>query len=98
MRRSHVAIALAGAFWVACWGGERTRPHAPTPARAPFAPSLPIPSAPTERPPPPPAPASAIAGRTAGQPAFEAETAPDLDPPAGQLGGGDATHENGKTP
>lgn len=89
MRRASIVFALAAAGLVACWGGERTRPETPTPARAPFSPGLPIPSAPRPRPPPPPAPTPALEGSPEGQPPFEEETGPDRDPPAGQLGGGD---------
>lgn len=89
MRRSLLITALASAWLAACWGGERTRPRNPTPAKAPFSPALAIPRPARERPPPPLAPSRAQEGRPEDQPPPDEETAPDRDPPAGQLGTGD---------
>lgn len=89
MRKSKLLALLACAWLAACWGGERTRPKSPTPAKAPFSPGLPIPKAERERPPPPPAPATLLGAGEEGPPEPEEETGPDRDPPAGQLGTSD---------
>ena len=88
MTRSSLLAILAGAWLAGCWGGERTRPENPQPAKAPFSPTLPIPSGAPPRPPPPAAPIPALEGSPEGEPPAEEETAPDRVPPAGQLGGG----------
>lgn len=85
MSRLSMLVVLAGACLLGCWGGERTRPETPTPARAPFSPDNPIPPVRWQRPPPPPAPQVEAAPGEAVPPG---ETAPEREPPAGQLGGG----------
>jgi len=89
MRKSHVVGLVASLGFVACHGGEWTRPKNPEPARMPFSPSAPMPRLPQKRPPPPPAPPDALRADPAGLPPPDAETVPDRDPPAGQLGSGD---------
>lgn len=88
MRNAPTAWLLACLALAGCYGGERSRPKNPEPARMPFSPNLPLPSLPRERPPPPSAPPDALRAETRGLPPAETETAPDREPPAGQLGSG----------
>gem|GEM_PF-1861119 len=89
MRKSHIVGLVASLGLLACYGGERTRPKNPEPARMPVSPSAPLPRLVRMQPPPPPAPPDALRAEAGDLPPADAETVPDRDPPAGQLGSGD---------